>query len=321
MRLGFAVKVLGLPEVPANDTRRWQNSPHLLVSLGYLHQIFDYLQQHNISMYRMSSDLAPYLTHPDMPQFHRQLEESAAELAALGERARSQGLRLSLHPSQYIVLNSPDETLVAKSVADIEAQVALLDLMGLGPEAVVVIHVGGVYNDHDGSVARFITNLERLSAAARRRLVLENDDIRFTVSDVLFIHERSGIPVVYDYHHQMCKPDHLSVAEALARSLATWPAGVRPKIHFSTPRTEMKLIKRKNPATGKNEEVPEPPQWTNHADYINPFEFINVLRQAPPGVPFDVMVEAKAKDVAVLRLRQDLPRYAPDVAARFGLHK
>lgn len=318
-RLGFAVKVLGQPELPSNDARRWQNSPHLRVSLGYLAAISAYLQQTGITMYRMSSDLAPYLTHPDLPQFHNQIAECRAELADFGAQARAQGLRLSFHPSQYIVLNSPDPELVRKSSADIEAQAALLDAMELGPEAVVVIHGGGIYGDRAASLERFAANYRQLSLSARRRLVIENDDTRFTVADVLHLHALTGAPVVYDYLHQMCNPDGATIGTALAACLATWPAGVRPKIHFSSPRTELKLTRRKNSATGKTEEVAEPPQWTNHADYLNPFEFIHVLRQAPADGVFDVMLEAKAKDLALLRLRADLPRYAPDVAARFGL--
>src|SRR5690349_911282 len=107
LKLGFPVKVLGNPLLKSNDTRRAQSNPHLKVSLGYLAEIFDYLAKHKIDMYRMSSDLAPYATHPDMPQFHSMVQDSAADLAALGRRAREQGLRLSFHPSQFIVLNSP----------------------------------------------------------------------------------------------------------------------------------------------------------------------------------------------------------------------
>src|SRR5689334_20829445 len=102
LRLGFAVKVVGRNDLKSNDTRRWQSNPHLRVSLTYLHAIFDYLQQHAITMYRMSSDLAPYVTHPDLPQFHRQIEESDDDLRRLGARAREQGLRLSFHPSQFV---------------------------------------------------------------------------------------------------------------------------------------------------------------------------------------------------------------------------
>lgn len=80
MRLGFPVKVMGAPNLKSNDTRRWQQNPHLRVSLGYLCDIFAYLRKHDIRMYRMSSELAPYHTHPDMPQFHNMVEESRDDL-------------------------------------------------------------------------------------------------------------------------------------------------------------------------------------------------------------------------------------------------
>ena len=144
MRLGFAVKVLGRPNLPSNDARRWQSGPHLRVSLEYLDAIISYLADAQISMYRISSDLAPYVTHPDMPQFHGQIEECAEQLAAVGAKERALDLRLSFHPSQYILLNSPDQSIVTKSIADLQAQARMLDAMGLGPEAVVVTHVGGV---------------------------------------------------------------------------------------------------------------------------------------------------------------------------------
>lgn len=319
MRLGFAVKILGRPDLPSNDARRWQSGPHLRVSLGYLDAIIDYLAQQQITMYRMSSDLAPYLTHPDLPQFHGQLGECEPELRALGARAKTLGLRLSFHPSQYILLNSPDEALVHKSAADLAAQAAMLDLMGLGPEAVVVTHVGGVYGDLESGRERWVRAWERLPEPTRRRLVLENDDTRYGVADVLWIHERSGVPLVFDYLHHWCL-DRVGIDqhEALAACLRSWPAGVTPKIHFSSPRTEMRLVERKNRTTGKAEQVQAAPIWTGHADYLNPFEVISFLRGAAGLPDFDMMLESKLKDLALLRLREDLARYAPDIAARLA---
>ena len=98
LRLGFPVKVMGRPDLKSNDTRRWQADPHLRVSLEYLDAIFTYLGKHGLDMYRMSSDLAPYATPPHMPQFHTMVRDSASELAAVGARAKAQGLRLSFHP-------------------------------------------------------------------------------------------------------------------------------------------------------------------------------------------------------------------------------
>ena len=319
MRLGFAVKVLGRPNMPSNDARRWQSGPHLRVSLQYLRAIFDYLAETGITMYRISSDLAPYVTHPDLSQFHGQIDECLTELHELGARAREQGLRLSFHPSQYVLLNSPDEALTIKSIADLSAQARMLDAMELGPEAVLVTHVGGVYGDLASGRERWVRTWERLPAHVQQRLVLENDDTRFTVADIVWIHERTGVRLVFDYLHHWClNRDTIDTHEALTMCLRTWPADVRPKIHFSSPRTELRTIERRNKKTGKTEQIQAPPIWTGHADYLNPFEFITFMRGAATAPDFDVMLECKLKDMALIQLRSDLQRYAPDVAARFS---
>ena len=106
-QLGFAVKVLGRAGLKSHDSRRWQNQPHLRHSLAHLDAILDYLADTGIRMYRMSSDLAPYATHPGLPRFHGMVRECATELRAVGARARTLALRLSFHPSQYVVLNGP----------------------------------------------------------------------------------------------------------------------------------------------------------------------------------------------------------------------
>lgn len=315
MRLGFPVKVLGQAGLKEHDSRRWQNNPHLSVSLAYLRDIFEYLRRERIAMYRISSDLAPYLTHPELTQFHGQLDECAADLAAMGQLAQEIGLRLSFHPSQYVVLNAPDEALAAKSALDVVTQAEMLDRMGLDDEAVVVLHIGGVYEGRERARERFVLAFERLPEHARRRLVLENDDTRFGVADTLWIHERTGVRLIFDnLHHHNFNPERMPLREALAACLATWPATVRPKVHFSSPRTEMRVAEQMDPAIGRRVQVLQAPLWTRHSDYIHPFEFIAFLREAAGLRPFDVMLEAKAKDLALLRLREDVQRYAPDLA-------
>lgn len=269
-------------------------------------------------MYRISSDLAPYVTHPEMPQFHRQIEECVGELRALGRRARALNLRLSFHPSQFIVLNSPDPNLVRKSVADLAAQTEMLDRMELGPEAVVVVHVGGSYGDLARGRADWATTYRQLSPEIQRRLVLENDDVRYSAADVLKIHEETGVALVFDHQHFRChNPENLELRPTVERFFQTAPAGVRPKLHFSSPRTEWRDFPRKNAETGKNEIIRQAPIWTGHADFCQPFEFIDLMRVLA-GLEFDVMLEAKAKDIALLRLRQDLLRFAPHLAERFS---
>ena len=343
LRLGFPVKVMGRPDLKSSDTRRWQKEPHLKCSLELLDRVLDYLAKERLDMYRLSSDIAPYATHPDMPQFHSMVADSDAELAAFGAKARALDIRLSFHLSQYVLLNAPDPALTAKSIWDLASQAEMLDRMGLDDEAVMITHVGGVYDDREASRARWIAGWEKCPKHVQRRLVLENDDIRFSAADVLWIHERTGVRLIFDYQHFWClNPEGLQMRPTLEAFLASWPVGRgRPKLHFSSPRTEMRELKQKITAkqreTGKGGKtrkgdtlkasvkptarvrtVLRPPIWTGHADFTNPFEFATFMRMAE-GLEFDVMMEGKAKDLSLLRLRPDLLRYAPDVAARFGI--
>lgn len=314
MRLGFVVKPLARPELKSHDSRRWQNQPHLTVSLAYLRDVFGYLKSAGITMYRMSSDLAPYASHPDMPQFRDQVAESAAELAELGGLARELGLRLSFHAVAATVINSPDPRVAANAATDLTVLAAILDGMGLGPEAVIVTHIGGTYGSPETARERCVQALDALPQPTRSRLVIENDDVRFGVRDALWVAGRAGIPVVFDrLHHRLKGWDEIDEQEALHACLATWPAGVRPKIHWSAPRTEW-LVDDTTTDSPRARQT----RWMYHSDYVNPFEFIDFLRGAERylgHVPaFDIMLEARAKDLALAQLRRDLARYAPDLA-------
>lgn len=305
MRLGFAVKVLGAGGLPSQDTRRWQSDPHLKVSVGHLHALFAYLDDAGIEMYRMTAALAPYATHPELPQFHAQVHESLPELAALGAQARAQGLRLSSHPGQYVVLNSVEERIIEAAVRDLELQAELFDAMGLGPEAVVNIHVGGAPDGTGPGLDRFEAGFARLSPEAQARVVIENDDRTYALVDVLDLSARIGRPVVWDILHHHCHdPAGIPDDEALRLALATWPDGVRPKIHYSSPRTNVE--ERKKRVGRRVERSLVLPQLRAHADLIDAIGFEEFLLRTARDAEFDVMLEAKAKDLALLRLRDQL---------------
>ena len=256
-------------------------------------------------MYRMTASLAPYATHPDLPQFHRQVDECRAELAAVGARAREADVRLSTHPGQYIVLNSEDPLVRTSAARDVEVQAALMDAMGAGPESVCVLHVGGATGGFQAALTRFENGLDTLSDAARARLVIENDDRTFGLRHVLELHRRTGLSVVWDILHHHCNdPDGIPDREALELALATWPAGVTPKIHYSTPKTALEERTRKVGRRVERSWVL--PQLRAHADMIDPIGFEHFLRETAAGLTFDVMLEAKGKDLALLRLREQL---------------
>jgi UV DNA damage endonuclease len=152
---------------------------------------------------------------------------------------------------------------------------------------------------------RFMAGFERLSDRARERLVIENDDRTYALAHVLELHERTGLKVVWDILHHHCNdPDGIPDREALERALATWPEGVTPKIHFSSPKTAMEERKRRNGRRVERQWVL--PQLRAHADVIDPIAFEQFLRDTAAGLDFDVMLEAKAKDLALLRLREQL---------------
>jgi UV DNA damage endonuclease len=305
VRLGFAVKVLGEGGLPSHDTRRWQSEPHLSASLDMLVEVLGYLDRHDLRMYRMASSLAPYASHPDLPQFHGQVEECAERLAATGARARELGIRLSTHPGQYTVLNSENPDTVAAAVAELEVHASLMEAMELPREAVIVLHVGGAAGGTDAGIERFERGFELLSEAARRRLVLENDDRTYSLVDVLPLAGRIGVPVVWDILHHHCHdPEGIPDREALELALGTWAEDVCPKIHFSSPRLDM--TERKKKVGRRVERKLVLPDLRNHADLVDPLSFEDFLRNTAAGLDFDVMLEAKGKDLAVLRLREQL---------------
>jgi UV DNA damage endonuclease len=304
-RLGFAVKVLGEGGLPSHDARRWQSGPHLSDSLLKLEAILRYCDRHDLRMYRMATALAPYATHPDLPQFHGQIEECAVRLREIGDLARQLDVRLSSHPGQYTVLNSESREVSDLAVEEVEAQTRLFDAMGLPPESVVVVHVGGAAGGKDAGADRFEAAAARLTERARERIVIENDDRTYSVADVAGLSRRTGIKVVWDaLHHHANDPNRIPDSEALDLALATWPAGVVPKVHYSSPRLDVGEKKRKEGRRVIRE--PVLPQLRAHADLIDPLAFEAFLTGPLAGREADVMLEAKAKDLALIRLREQL---------------
>jgi UV DNA damage endonuclease len=304
-RLGFAVKVLGEGGLPSHDTRRWASGPHLRHSLERLRDILDYLDRNDIRMYRLPTALAPYASHPELTQFHNQVQECADELDETGETVRRLDIRLSSHPGQYTVLNSDDPAVQAAAVAELEVQASLFDAMGAAEEAVVVLHVGGTAGGKEAALDRFVAGFQRLSEAARARLVIENDDRSYGIVDVVGLAERTGLRAIFDpLHHRCYDPEAVSDGDALRAAFSTWPKDVTPKIHYSSPRLDVEERKVRDGRRVLRKLVL--PQLRAHADLVDPTGFEHFLRDVAGGRDFDVMLEAKAKDLALLRLRDQL---------------
>ncbi len=215
-----------------------------------------------------------------------------------------------MHMGLHVALATPDDALAARGMAAIVARAQLLDALGAGPASMLTLHVGGAYGDAAAALHRFAARFERLPEAARRRVAVEPDEDSFALPALLRLHQQLGVPLVFDaLHHQLNNPGHIPTGAALALALATWLPGQRPKIHYSSQRTEAHLLQARR---GDARRVIAP-RHGQHSDYINPFEFAAFLAEAHGLPPFDIMLEAKAADLALLRLREDLGRFAPEL--------
>ena len=191
-------------------------------------------------------------------------------------------LRLSFHPDQFVVLNSPNPKTLAHSLAELNHQAEVAEWIGADT---INIHGGGAYGDKPTALRALRANIERLPAPVRSRLTLENDDKVYTPEDLLPVCADTGVPLVYDVHHHRCLPDGLSIEDATDRARATWNR--EPLFHLSSP------------LEGWDGPKPE-----RHHDYIDAADF----PKAWLGWLLTVEVEAKAKELALARLLADLKR-------------
>jgi UV DNA damage endonuclease len=312
-RLGVAVRILGAGGLRARDGRRAEHAPHLSVSLLLVREVLLYLAQQRIGCYRLADDLAPYLTDPRRPAFAHQVDECGELLAEVGALARRHGIRLTMHLPLHVTLSAPDHAIALRSQAEIAARARLLDALGCGLEGVLVLHIGGAHGDRAAALERFAARYEQLPVSARRRVVVEPDEDCFGLPELLRLHQLTGAPVVFDMlHHQINNREQIALGAALGLALATWPRGVPPKVHFSSQRTEAHRL----PAQRGQQQRVLAPQLGQHADFINPFEFVQFMNAAAGQSPFDIMLEAKAADLALARLRDDLARLAPALVER-----
>lgn len=247
----------------------------------------DYCRAHRIGSFRILTPIMPVKTHPEVGYRVEDLpgaDEIVARFRRCGEFARKHNIRTGFHPDQFVVLNSPDENIVARSVTDLESQAEIAEWTNADT---INIHGGGGYGDKAAALERFRRNLDRLSDRARSRLTVENDDTTFTPADLVPICRAEGVPLVYDVHHHRCLANGLSVEEATHAARSTWNR--EPLFHISSP-----LAGWRGPRTQR------------HHDYIDPGDFPAAWR----GWPLTVEVEAKAKELAVARLRHGLEHTA-----------
>lgn len=295
-RLGYVAMALSLPDAATNRTCRLRNAtPARLAelieaNLRGLERVVAFNAERGIRLYRISSDVVPFASHP--VNGLRWWEEFAPLLAGIGGLVRRHGMRVSMHPGQFTVLNSLDPAVAEASAAEVLWHVRFLDALGVDASARIVIHVGGMAEGREPAMARFVDAVRALPEPARRRLVVENDERLFSAEDVLEVSRETGLPVVFDWLHHRANPGTVRTERAaralVARCFATWRrADGVPKVHLSSQ------------ARGA-------PRGA-HAGWVRVRDALALLAVAPRR-PFDCMIEAKRKELALFRLRRDLAR-------------
>jgi UV DNA damage endonuclease len=255
-------------------------------------KILAWNEEHNIKFYRMSSDIFPWLSEYsfyDLPHY----KEIKYWLRYAGDYATEKGHRLTFHPGPFCCLASPNFEVVEKTYTELNNHSRIFDMMGFEPSHYnkINIHVGGTYGDKDKTAKRFIENFHRaggLEENCKKRFTLENDDkaSMWSTKDIYDkIYHETGIPIVFDYHHHRFCTGGLTEREALELAAATWVPWIRPVVHVS----ESKAIESGDPKIR--------PQA--HSDFIK--KPVNNY-----GLTHDIMLECKKKELALLKLREQL---------------
>jgi UV DNA damage endonuclease len=245
-------------------------------------KILEWNRQNGIRLFRLTSALIPWGDSLDLTQL-KDYKEIRSELKKAGDFARFHGIRITTHPGPFNVLVSPNEAVVEKTIQDLEMHGKIFDMMGLEntPYNNININFNGVYGDKKKAMDRFCQNFSRLSESVRSRLTVENDDkgSMYSVMDLWYIYGKIGIPIVFDYHHHGFCTGDLTEEQALKLAAETWPKGIKPIVHYS----ESKALHE-----GDTKQKPQA-----HSDYINSLPDTY-------GMDIDIMVEAKAKELAIL---------------------
>ena len=249
----------------------------VLQNVADLERIIEWNEQNGIKMYRMSSEMFPWATEYEFTEL-KDWKAIHEILQRCGDKAELYKQRLSFHPGPFNVLVSPKESVVLNTIKDLEVHGRIMDAMGLSktPYNKINIHCNGVYGDKLAAMNRFCDNFKLLSNSVKNRLTVENDDkaSMYSVKDLMYIHNAIKIPIVFDYHQHTFNTGDLSEEAALGLACSTWPKGIRPATHYS----ESKIGSK--------------PQA--HSDYVEriPETYGNIV---------DIMVEAKQKDLAILK--------------------
>jgi len=283
MKVGYPCINLSL-ECRSSRTFRLKNysierlSQTIDSNLDCLKSILDFNLAKNILFFRITSDLIPFASHPIM-DFNWQ-EAFKSRFLEIGNIIKKYDMRISMHPGQYTVLNSINNEVFERSLAELKYHIDVLDLMELNSDAKVMTHIGGAYNDKQKSIARFIKRYNMLEDNIKNRYVIENDDKIYTIDDCIKINQETGIPVIFDAYHHECNNPGYGVEKALKKVINTWnEKDGLPILHYSS----------EHPIKGKY----------RHADSIDLNHFKQFLEKTQE-YDFDLMIEIKDKEKSLI---------------------
>lgn len=306
VRLGYVAIALNLPKVTSSSTVTYARYSKLSSeqekinklkevtrsNIDDLEKILRYNIDNEIHFYRITSNLIPLLTHPEVEFDYRKYFKKDFEY--IGNIIKASNMRVDTHPDQFNVINSTKDCVVKSTIRNLKAQAMLFEDLEYN-NGKMVIHVGSSQGGKEESINRFIENLKLFPKEVADRLIIENDDKTFTAKDVLQLCKIINKPMVLDVHHHICKNDGEELDNLLPEIFKTWENETfPPKIHFSSPK-----------------------EFNNdrkHADYINSEDLIEFLERAKSinNINFDIMIEAKKKDLALEKLMLDLKKLRPE---------
>jgi len=291
MRIGYACLTVGVEETTIRTCRLASATQERLTeivagNLAALDRILDYNAHNKIRMFRISSDIIPFgsnkaITFPWKKLFTK-------ELQALGKKARAYDIRLSMHPGQYTVLNSPHSHVVENAIRDLEHHCDFLDALKMDSTCKIILHVGGIYGDKPAAIERFKDQYKKLERRIKQRLIIENDDTCYNAEDVLSIGQELSIPVVFDTLHHAINPSPTVKTPIawIADCAKTWQTNDgAQKIHYSQQAHD------KRPGS--------------HSETIDLTAFLKFFKTLPSH-NLDIMLEVKDKNISALKCGQVL---------------
>jgi len=248
-------------------------------NLNCLLLVLEFNAEHGIYFFRITSDLVPLATHRvctfNWQRFFKK------DFGRLGGFIGNHNMRISMHPGQYTLINSPDKNIFRRGLADLKYHNQVLDLLGLDNTAKIQIHVGGVYGNKERSIKRFISRYKKLPRSLKRRLVIENDEKLFSLNDCMRIYSETGVPVLFDVFHHQLNNNGEDIIKAFDMFVSTWTdEDGLPMVDYS------EQMKGARPGA--------------HADLISTRRFAKFLKETEQH-DFDVMLEIKDKEASAIK--------------------